>query len=130
MRWIALLLLAFAAAVQGQTIHKCVKGSQVTYQSDPCAAGEKHAGSWGTWTTSSPSYGRVTTPQPAQVQARATPSPQYRYSEPQGAAIMIGGAACADARAKREAWLRSPQGRDAGIDGRRAWDDFVWNACR
>ena len=134
---LACLLLAFAGAVQGQSVHKCVgKGGAVSYQSQPCAATQKALKSWD-----------------------ATPAPppgtdelwRHHYRLKQGEADSrylsrlagtdrprAGGAygpsptpidACAAAKARRESVLRQ-NNDDVGYDARRALNDMVYDACK
>lgn len=134
------LVLAGTSA-QAQMVYKCVgKGGALSYQSEPCASG-----------LPAKSWVAIPEPEPTEAQLRARRYAQQRAESdsqelaaragrwpgsrngggvPQGASIPIGGSACADARAERDLWLKSPLGRDASIDARRVWHERVWNACR
>ncbi|QWP75386.1 DUF4124 domain-containing protein [Lysobacter sp. K5869] len=136
---IAAALLSLACSAQAQMVYKCVgKGGALSYQSDPCESGVA-AKAWAATPEPPPSAAQLRAReyarQRAQVEsqelaARAGRWPGHSHGEAQGAAIPIGGNACAKARAERDEWLKSPQGRDAGIDGRRVWHEYVWNACK
>ena len=136
---VAVALLLAVSTAQAQRVYKCVgKGGALSYQSDPCETGVASK-TWFAMPEPAPSDAQLRARRAAQLRAqaesqelaaRAGRGPGYSGNGPQGASIPLGGAACADARAKRDAWLKSPEGRDAGIDGRRAWHDSVWNACK
>lgn len=134
---LCVLLALTPGAAPAQAVFKCVgKDGSVSYQSEFCDGAKKF---WYAPPEPDPTPAQIRARQYAQQRARAESqelaaragrAPGYAHSEAQGAAIPIGGTACAAARAQRDAWLKSPQGRDAGIDGRRAWHDYVWNACK
>lgn len=139
---IAVMLLLFSFQASGQAVYKCVgKGGAVSYQSDVCDNG-RPAKAWAATPELEPTAGQLRARQLAQEQAqaesrelaaRAGRSPgSFRAGrgEAQGAAIPIGGSACAKARSERDAWTRSEQGFRAGVDTRRSWDDYVWSACK
>lgn len=139
---IAMLLLLFSLQASGQAVYKCVgKGGAVSYQSELCDNG-RPTKAWAATPEPEPTdaqlRARLLAQERAQAEsrelaARAGRAPEVssaRSGAAQGAAIPIGGSACAEARAKRDAWLRSDLGFSAGVDTRRSWDDFVWNACK
>ncbi|WP_425606221.1 DUF4124 domain-containing protein [Lysobacter yananisis] len=139
---IALLLLLCSLQASGQAVYKCVgKGGAVSYQSELCDNG-RPAKAWAATPEPEPTAAQLRARQWAQqraqaesreLAARAGRAPgAFRpgRGSAQGAAIPIGGSACAKARADRDAWTRGPDSLQAGIDTRRGWDDYVWNACK
>lgn len=130
---LALIACLYAQGAQAQQIHKCVRGKEVTYQSDPCEQGQRHVKTWETW------------PGTAEANARPAPAPSVdpgylsriagtdgRSRPPaQGATITrSGGSECELARQRRSAYLDSDHGRNASIDVRRWYNDQVFDACK
>jgi hypothetical protein len=133
--WIAVLLLLSARPAVAQDIHKCVSGKEVSYQSEPCAPGQAHVKTWGTEITSGDAYGKVRPARQPAVDPGYLARQAHRARNGAGPATVIGpGAssvnACEEMKRQRDAYLDSEHGRHTGYDGRRAWNDRVYDACK
>ncbi|WP_148649715.1 hypothetical protein [Lysobacter antibioticus] len=127
--------LIIAGSVPAQDIHKCVRGKEISYQSEPCEAGQTHLKTWGTWPTSSEAYGRVRNPPPPRIDPDYLPRQARRARQGAGPGTVIspstpGYSACAEMKRMRDQYLESEQGRNTSYDGRRAWNDRVYDACK
>jgi len=134
-RHLLLLLCLAGFSVPAQDIHKCVSGKEITYQSEPCGPGQTYAKTWGTEVSSSPAYGKVRpSPRPA-VDPGYLARQARRARNGAGPGTVIQPASgsqtnCEDVKRMRDAYLESDHGRNAGYDGRRAWQDRVYDACK
>lgn len=140
MRVAILSLLSFiAAASNAQQIHKCIKGSAVSYQSAPCEAGHSLVKQW----TAAPDPGPAATPsghrQEKREQDEAKSSQAGRGergrrtragSRPaKSSSIADADKRCAAAKSRREARLISA-GLKRTFDLLRKLDDAVHEACK
>lgn len=122
-----------APSAQAQQIHKCVRGKEVTYQSEPCEPGQQHVKTWETWPGTAEANNRA--PRPPAIDpgylSRIAGTDGRSRAPAQGATITgSGGSACEAARHRRAAYLDSDQGRNASIDVRRWYNDQVFDACK
>jgi len=125
----ALLVLMFVPGVAGaQTIFKCaVKGKAVSYQSEPCPENAKIESirEFQTYSAPAPVHHRTvqTTTTTTGHQTRNATGAQIHN-------IALGsGNRCADAKRDRDAWERAV-GLSRSIDGIRAWNELVYDACK
>lgn len=132
---VGLFLVLVTGPVPAQNIHKCVRGKEISYQSEPCEADQAHLKTWGTWATSSDVYGRVRNPPQPRIDPDYLPRLARRARQGAGPGTVIGPStgsysACAETKRLRDQYLESEQGRNTGYDGRRAWNDRVYDACK
>lgn len=122
-------------------IRKCVDSrGDITYQNEACPVGHRESK-----TRSFVPDAPLTAQQKEAARLRAqraraesaylsrmAGTDGYPRPRPQGTRITAssGGSACEDMKRRRDAYLESEQGRHTGYDGRRAWNDRVYDACK
>lgn len=141
MKWIFLVAVLAVAPASAQSIYKCrdAKGGAV-YQSDPCPEAEKR---WDTEPrnyTWDDHYKRKAADASIQRDRRAVQR-RNEAQQPVAVGIGVGGrrasgasipavtTACQSARDQRDAHYKRV-GNSRTFDGARAWDDYVWSACK
>lgn len=132
---VAILALAgflYGAPATAQTVYRCVqKGKPVSLQSTPCENGATTTKTREYLPERSPTanelaWQRYRTEREMQARNEA----QHAQSR-SGVTVVLpsGGGACEQAKAERDAWERRV-GLSRTIDGMRAWQDYVYRACR
>ncbi len=127
-------------AAHGQHVHKCVSGSQVSYQSDPCSHPRQLAGQWDATpeaqadalaapaSSSSPRPTAARRPQASNAGSSRPPSAR-RSARASTAAPARGAKACRAARAHRDATERK-LGLKRDYQTLQALNQQVREACR
>ena len=134
--WIvSVALLLVVPAVNAQQVYKCVgKGGALSYQSEPCAGG-KASKTWAATPEPEPTndelWRRHYAKKRAAAESRYLSNLAGRSRSGSGQAATITSSsgnrnACEDAKARRDRAVTN----DTGIDGRRAWNDHVYDACK
>jgi hypothetical protein len=133
------LLLFIAPTGHAQQIHKCVKGSDVSYQSAACDATQRLVKQWDAVPESEPTTAGLSPPKTERRQreakstraGRATSEGRARSSSHAGKRSPINAAdkRCNAAKARREAKLASV-GLKRTFDLLRKLDDAVHAACK
>ncbi|MEI2455323.1 MULTISPECIES: DUF4124 domain-containing protein [Lysobacter] len=133
--WICYAVLLLSPAASAQMVYKCIgKGGAVSYQSDPCA-GTKTAKSWTATPEAPPTNEELWRRHRAQKKADADSrylsriAGRSRSGAAAGAAVTTGSfgtSQCENMKRMRDANVTN----DTGYDGRRAWADQVYDACK
>jgi hypothetical protein len=132
---VAAVFLLGAGQVAAQDVHKCVRGKEISYQSDPCDAGQTFVKTWNTWPPrASDTDPSLRTPPPVEANPGYLARQARRARNGAGPGTVIGPSAgysaCADMKRARDEYLDSEHGRHTSYDGRRAWNDRVFDACK
>lgn len=131
-RFVIVLLLCFAPAVQAQHVYKCTTGKSVSYQSEPCAGTPDRV-----WHAPpeviDPAIQRQNqhTQQEMDRRAQAQRNSYRPQPRPMGASIGIARnqSACDRAKAERAAAYER-LGTRRTFDQSRFWDNQVYDACK
>ena len=129
------IVIALGCAIPplpAQTVYRCVqKGKPVSLQSTPCNAGAATTKTRDYIPEPSPTANDLAWKRYRIEREMAMRNRAQRAATPSGRAAVLpaGGSACERAKAERDAWERRV-GLGRTIDGMRAWQDYVYRACR
>lgn len=120
-----------AARVPAQAVYRCVeKGKPVSFQNEPCGARARVTAIRPYVPDRTPGENELAWKRYRTEQEMAARNRAARQSGGATGAVMpVGGDACAQAKADRDAWERSV-GLQRSVDGMRVWQDRVYQACR
>lgn len=131
---VAAIFILGARHVTAQDIYKCVSGKEISYQSEPCAGNQQLKQVWTTWESTAEANRRPPPRNPSTVDPGYLARQAQRARGGSGPGTVIGPntgySACADMKRARDEYLASEHGRHTGYDGRRAWNDRVFDACK
>lgn len=118
--------------VRAQAVYRCVEaGKPVSLQSTPCDRGAATTRVRAYMPEPSPSANDLAWKRYRTEREMAMRHQAQRMAPPVANATVlpVGGGACAQAKAERDAWERRV-GLQRTIDGMRAWQEHVHRACR
>jgi len=121
-------------------LRKCVAaGGAISYQTAPCSGSQKETKALAFRPDDAPSdaqqWQRQRAAEKAQRDSQYLQQQARRARTGTGPSTVIrpdscGIDRCADAKRQRDAYLETEHGRHTGYDGRRAWNDRVYDACK
>ena len=130
--FLILLLALVPSAAAAQQVHKCVKGSEIAYQSAPCEDGRTEEKSWdhGSYQPPAPEdLQRIRETQQATSRRDKTAGQSRRRStatQSRAAKSTIGRCQEAKAHRDRELYKLGPR---KSIEALRSWDAYIAEAC-
>lgn len=131
MKLIILALLVVPTSVQAQQVFKCVKGKEISYQSEPCDGDQATAKTWEAQQYAPPSNAELWRVHNT-MQATAQRDAELRgqgHSRSTGTSIPLRAGACEEAKQARDRQLAALGEVGRRIEVRRAHDAQVRAAC-